>query len=692
MARQIHELAALLSSRSEEFVRGLQKASEATRKLGKTWQKVGARVGKAAAGLGKAVAVAGTGIAVTAVKVASDAEEIQSKFEAVFKELAPQAEQFAKAFAEKIGRSVIDVKKQMAEFEDTFVPLGFARDKALELSQQLVGLTADLASFNNLSESDVQQSLTSAIVGNAEAVRKFGVVITQATLDQELMNTGIAGGVRAATEQQKALARLNLIMASTTDAQGDAERTAGSFANQMRAAQGKVKDITAAIGKELLPVLNKFLTAFNTADLSETVNSTWVPAIREAINLFGDLWIGAREKLELIGAGMGELASSFPESLEIALDAAANLLKRFGDVAVDLFKNLGEILSSALSLDLEGLQAAVQRRFEVAAIRQRADAQRAALRQDDSGQSPAAANVAATSPAGDGQAAPQGAAGKSIFSDLAGFAAEKFGHVKAAGMKMAETVGGVASALTTGSKAAQMMTGFTEKLSSTIQKAANEARLRQMERLLGGKGTKADRSFLKEQIEAKRQELRQQAVTGRFSQMLELAAGGVQTLGDKFNELSPAMDKFRDRVTEAGRSTAKSLGGEDAGRTGEAFGTLGSFLNSLSGQYVTLINNIQLLAQQLPLLDRASQRRRVLDQIERLQAILRQLTAPRQPAFIGRSIGEFAGVIGFDPGLQSQSKGSGGVNVSVNVQEMDGRNLIDTINRELQRSGHQRFL
>ena len=48
------------------------------------------------------------------------------------------------------------------------------------------------------SEPETIDLLTSAIVGNHEAVRRFGVVITESTLKQELLEAGIEGGVEAA--------------------------------------------------------------------------------------------------------------------------------------------------------------------------------------------------------------------------------------------------------------------------------------------------------------------------------------------------------------------------------------------------------------------------------------------------------------------------------------------------------------
>lgn len=197
------------------------------------------------------------------LKAASDAEEVESKFRTVFRNLADETDLWATSQAKALKRSRFALREYLAQLQDTFVPMGIARDKAADLSKQVTTLAIDLASFNNLAEADVINALTSALVGNVETVRQFGVVITQATIGQELLNMGIMGGVRAATEQQKILARLNLILKGTTDAQGDAARTSGSFANQLKAAKAVVQEVSVAIGEILIPVVGDLLGVFN---------------------------------------------------------------------------------------------------------------------------------------------------------------------------------------------------------------------------------------------------------------------------------------------------------------------------------------------------------------------------------------------------------------------------------------------
>ncbi len=190
-----------------------------------------------------------------AVKLAADAEEMQSKFEAVFKEMSADAEAFALGFASKIGRSVIDTKKQLSEFQDVLVPLGFARKEAAELSKTLIATATDLASFNNTTDAQASNALLKALTGQRENLISLGIVLRDVDIKAELLKRGQKDLTGEAKKQAVALATLSLIQANAADAMGDAERTSGSFTNRMKALQGVFKDTMATIGKAFLPVL-----------------------------------------------------------------------------------------------------------------------------------------------------------------------------------------------------------------------------------------------------------------------------------------------------------------------------------------------------------------------------------------------------------------------------------------------------
>ncbi len=196
------------------------------------------------------------------VLAGSDAEEMQGKFDAVFRDLAGPVTDKLEIFAKQVGRNKFELMGFAATLQDTFVPLGFARDEAASMSTQLVKLAVDLASFNNVSEDIVVRDLQSALVGNTETLRKYGVVATIAAIKQFALNNGIWGGEAAFTAQMKAAAIMGLTIAATTDAQGDALRTAGGFANQMRALKSTLEETRTEIGQKLLPVFTPLVSKF----------------------------------------------------------------------------------------------------------------------------------------------------------------------------------------------------------------------------------------------------------------------------------------------------------------------------------------------------------------------------------------------------------------------------------------------
>jgi hypothetical protein len=220
---------------------------------------------------------------VSMVSSASDAIETEAMFGEVFKEETSKATSWVNTFSEAVGRNRYDVMQWAASFQDTFVPLGFARDTARGFSQEIVKLGVDLSSFKNIPVADVMRDMQSALVGNHETVRKYGVIITEAALKQEVLRMGIQKSWKEVSNQEKVQARMNLIMKSTVDAQGDAIRTADSHANVMRSLKSTYEEFKVEIGKAMIDVLLPIMR-----DVKK-----WFNENKEAIQDFAKSVVGA---------------------------------------------------------------------------------------------------------------------------------------------------------------------------------------------------------------------------------------------------------------------------------------------------------------------------------------------------------------------------------------------------------------
>ena len=195
------------------------------------------------------------GLVANSIRLAASMEEMEAKFEAVFKQYAPEARAELERLAETLGRSSNKWIGYAAIIQDTLVPLGYAREDASKLSVEIVALAADLSSFNDIPIETVIRDLQSGLVGNIESLLKYGIVAKDLERNTYALTNGIWDGTGAMNAQEKAAATLGIIYASTSDAQGDAERTADSFTNTMRSAGDQLHDFQIELGQKLLPVI-----------------------------------------------------------------------------------------------------------------------------------------------------------------------------------------------------------------------------------------------------------------------------------------------------------------------------------------------------------------------------------------------------------------------------------------------------
>jgi hypothetical protein len=197
------------------------------------------------------------------VRASSDATEEQDKFNIVFGDFGKEALKFAGHIQSSFGIAKSEMVGLMAKLQDTFVPLGFSREQASELSIAMAQLALDVGSLQNRMTSEVAARFTSAIVGNHEAVRELGISITEATLKTEAMRLGLAEVGEELTQEQKLLSRMSLISRGSADAANNLTITQKEFANQLRGTQGRLKTLREEIGDMIIPFAQIGLSMIN---------------------------------------------------------------------------------------------------------------------------------------------------------------------------------------------------------------------------------------------------------------------------------------------------------------------------------------------------------------------------------------------------------------------------------------------
>jgi hypothetical protein len=324
----IRTLKLALLADTKDFIKGLDKADKESRsfsdKLG-TALKTGAL---AFAALGAAAGAIAIKIGKDAIGAASDFSEEISKARVIFGDASKDIEDFAKTAADSLGQS----RKQAVNAASTFATLGKAAGlTGKDLSKFSIGfvkLASDLASFNNTSPEDAIQAIGAALRGEAEPIRRYGILLNDATLKNEALALGLIKTTKdALSPANKVLAAQAAIYKQTSDAQGDFARTSDGLANSQRQLAANIEDVKITLGEALLPVALRF---------SDFIKENLVPAIKGLVNgltgqdrkaavpaflTFGKVVQDAETAgynlgaaLRELGSGLGSLAGTFDSS------------------------------------------------------------------------------------------------------------------------------------------------------------------------------------------------------------------------------------------------------------------------------------------------------------------------------------------------------------------------------------------
>lgn len=241
-------------------------ASKALRGVGKETDRTGGKLAGMSKVAGRLLVgglLAGGAAMVKFGHQASDLAETQSKVTQVFgKESTAALDEFASSAAQNLGQS-----KQVAlDAAATFGIIGKAAGKSgedlVDFSTDMTTLAGDMASFNNATPEEAIVAIGAAMRGESEPIRKYGVLLDDATLRNRALKMGLIDTVKnALTPQQKALAAQAEILAQTSDQQGDFARTSEGLANKQRILKAEFANLSTELGAKALPILLKVTAA-----------------------------------------------------------------------------------------------------------------------------------------------------------------------------------------------------------------------------------------------------------------------------------------------------------------------------------------------------------------------------------------------------------------------------------------------
>ena len=261
------------------------------------------------------------------LEVGSNITEVQNVVDTAFKGLSGSADEWASNAMTNFGLSELSAKKYMGVFGQMNDAMGITGKTALDMAENVTGLTGDVASFYNLGTNEAYTKLKSIWTGETETLKDLGVVMTQTNLDQYALNNGFGKTTAKMTEQEKVMLRYQYVTSALSNATGDFVKTQDSWANQTRILSLRFEQLKASLGKGFIALFTPILRGLNTvlaglqkvadgfATFTQMLTGADISSSASSITGLGDIASDTADNV----SGIGDAASSTAKQIEKSL-------------------------------------------------------------------------------------------------------------------------------------------------------------------------------------------------------------------------------------------------------------------------------------------------------------------------------------------------------------------------------------
>lgn len=337
-------------------------------KLGTGLKKVGSTIATGMKVAAAGVAILATALTATATGLyklaegASDLVEAQNVVNETFDESGTEVNAWTSTMLEAAGISKTMATQFVGSMGAMLKSSGLSEDAAVDMSESLVQLAGDMASFYNLDHDEAWEKIRAGIAGETEPLKALGINMSVANLEAYALSQGITTAYSAMTQAEQTTLRYNYLMSVTADAQGDFARTSEGFANQTRLFTTMLGELGNVIGAKVLPFYTDLVKGANDAmsGLMTAVEAgDWDAAgqivgdfLESLVNKLSDavpvvITVGTKIVKSLLGGIIKNLPTIIPalsDGLVQILGALVNLIGEYGPtlatVAAEAFMSI----------------------------------------------------------------------------------------------------------------------------------------------------------------------------------------------------------------------------------------------------------------------------------------------------------------------------------------------------------------
>ena len=253
---------------------------------------------------------------------------IQYRFGRAFGEDAEEMYAYAQKLNDVLGINTQEFMQYSSIYASLLSGFGLNQEKTTTIAKGLSELTYDLWAANNdiiKRYEDVAVAVKSAITGEIEPIRNLGIPMTEASLQEFIDTTHLAGtSIEKLSEAQKAEVRYAAMVNAAMN-----QGVVGTYAREMHTAEGALRNLSQstkglvqAIGSLFIPILQK-VVPYVTAFVKIITDAVFALASLLGIDIQKISWDSA------IG-GVGDVAEG-AEDAATGLDKASKAAKKLKD-------------------------------------------------------------------------------------------------------------------------------------------------------------------------------------------------------------------------------------------------------------------------------------------------------------------------------------------------------------------------
>ena len=273
------ELKVKISVDNKEAVKGFKGLAQEMKNATKDTKQFATDVGKGLQDIGKKMTLAGvaivTGIGGIVAKGAEWSAQVEGQkflYNNLDKAIQKSIDSNSKN-AQAIGLTSQQYKNGATDISTYYKNMGLTSEATAELSGKTMDLVADLGAVKDVPFDEALGDFKSALMGNYEAVDKYGISLSASTLENSEFVKSLGKSWNQLSDNEKMMAAYNEITRQGASAQGLAKQEAESFGMKFKLLKQQISETVGEIGSNLLPVVEPLIQKFSEV---ATKVSEWV--------------------------------------------------------------------------------------------------------------------------------------------------------------------------------------------------------------------------------------------------------------------------------------------------------------------------------------------------------------------------------------------------------------------------------